>query len=116
VLGVDEGGDAARALHVGDRVERERRLTRGLGTVDLDDAPAGKTTHAESDIEGDRTGGDDLDGGAVVAAQSHDRALPNCRSIWARADSRAFSRSAGEGMTCSLCSAVDGAASGFRRL
>ena len=30
--------------------------------------------------------------------------FPNCRSIWARADSRAFSRSAGDGMACSLCS------------
>ena len=30
--------------------------------------------------------------------------FPNCRSIWARADSRAFSRSTGEGMACSLCS------------
>ena len=30
--------------------------------------------------------------------------LPNCRSIWASADSRAFSRFSGEGMVCSLCS------------
>jgi hypothetical protein len=27
--------------------------------------------------------------------------FPNCRSIWASADSKDFSRSAGEGMTCS---------------
>ena len=38
VLGIDERGDAARALRVGDRVQRERRLTRGLRAVDLDDA------------------------------------------------------------------------------
>src|SRR6187431_30223 len=30
--------------------------------------------------------------------------FPNCLSIWARADSRAFSRSAGDGMACSFCS------------
>ena len=30
--------------------------------------------------------------------------FPNCRSIWARADSRAFSRFSGDGMACSLCS------------
>src|SRR5690606_36001026 len=29
--------------------------------------------------------------------------FPNWRSIWARADSRDFSRSAGVGMTCSSC-------------
>ena len=75
VLGVDEGGDAACALRVGDRVERQRRLTRRLRAVDLDDAAARETADAERDVEGDRAGGDDLDGCALVAAQAHDRAL-----------------------------------------
>ena len=75
VLRVDERRDAAGTLHVRDRVQGERRLTRRLRAVDLDDATAWQTADAESDVEGDRTGGDDLDGGALVAAQSHDRAL-----------------------------------------
>ena len=75
MLGVDECGDAARALHVGDRVEGQRGLTRRLRTVDLDDAAARKTTDAEGDVEGDGTGGDDFDRRALVAAQPHDRAL-----------------------------------------
>ncbi len=75
MLGIDEGGDAARALHVRDRVEGQRRLTGRLRTVDLDDAATGQATDAEGDVEGDGTGRNDLDGSAVVAAQSHDRAL-----------------------------------------
>ena len=75
VLGVDERGDAARLLRVGDRVERQRRLTRRLRTVDLDDAAAREPADAERDVERDRTGRDDLDGSALVAAQAHDGAL-----------------------------------------
>jgi hypothetical protein len=56
-------------------VQGERGLTRRLGTVDLDDPAAGKPADAERDIQRDRSGGDHLDGGAVVAAQPHDRAL-----------------------------------------
>ena len=75
VLGVDERGDAALLLHVGDRVERECRLSGRLRTVDLDDAAAREPADAEGDVEGDRSGGDHFDRCALVAAQSHDRAL-----------------------------------------
>ena len=40
VLRVDECRDAALLLHIGDGVQRQRRLTRGLRAVDLDDATA----------------------------------------------------------------------------
>ena len=76
VLGVDERRDAAGALRVGDRVQGQRRLTRRLRSVDLDDAAARETADAERDIEGDRAGGHDLDGSALVAAEAHHRALP----------------------------------------
>ena len=75
VLGVDECRDAAGALRVGDGVQRERRLARGLGAVDLDDAATREPADAERDVEGDRAGRDDLDGGAIFAAEAHDRAL-----------------------------------------
>ncbi|CAH0275531.1 hypothetical protein SRABI128_03506 [Microbacterium sp. Bi128] len=75
VLGIDEGGDTPGALRVGDRVQGERRLTRRLRTVDLDDAAAGKPADPQSGVEGDGTRRDGLDRGALVAAQAHDRAL-----------------------------------------
>jgi hypothetical protein len=40
VLGVDKDGGATRALRLGDRVKRERRLAARLGAKDLDDAAA----------------------------------------------------------------------------
>jgi len=42
VLGVDECGGAALALHLRDDRERERGLARGLRPVDLDDAALGR--------------------------------------------------------------------------
>ena len=75
VLRVDEGGDAAGALRVGDRVQGERGLTRRLRAVDLDDAAARQPADAERDIECDGSGGDDGDGRALVAAEAHDGAL-----------------------------------------
>ncbi|OEI67236.1 putative protein recA [Curtobacterium sp. ER1/6] len=75
VLGVDEGRDATGALRVGDGVQGQGRLTRGLRAVDLDDAAARQPADAERDVEGDRTGRDGGDGGALVGAEAHDRAL-----------------------------------------
>ena len=75
VLGVDEGGDAAGALRVRDRVQREGRLARRLRAVDLDDAAARQPADAERDVERDRPGGDHLDGCPVIAAEAHDGAL-----------------------------------------
>src|SRR4051794_24741352 len=75
VLGVDERRDAAACLGVGHRVQGDGRLTGGLRAVDLDDAAAGQAPDAEGDVEGDRTGRDDLDRLRGVVPQPHDRAL-----------------------------------------
>src|SRR5690606_13374273 len=75
VLGVDERGDAPGPLGVGDGVQRDRRLAARLRAVDLDDTPAPEAADAQGDVEGDRTGGDHLDRGAPLVAETHDRPL-----------------------------------------
>ena len=75
VLGIDEGGDTARALHVRDGVEGEGRLAGGLRSVDLDDAPARQAADAERDVEGDGARGDHGDRCALVRAEAHDGAF-----------------------------------------
>ncbi len=75
VLGVDERRDAAALLGVGDGVEGEGGLAGGLRPVDLDDAAAREAADAEGDVEGDRPGGDHLDGRARLVAEAHDGAL-----------------------------------------
>ena len=76
VLGVDVRGRAARLLDLGDDLKAERRLARGFGPVDLDDAAARQAADAERDVEAERAGRDDLE---VVLdlglAHFHDRAL-----------------------------------------
>ena len=57
VLGVDERGDAARALDLGDRVQRQRRLAARFGAEDLDDAPAWIAPAAQRAIERRRARG-----------------------------------------------------------
>jgi len=54
VLRVDERGGAARLLDVRDRVQRERRLARGLVAVELDDAPLGEPADPEREVERQR--------------------------------------------------------------
>src|SRR5690606_23927516 len=68
-------GDAARALDIRDGVERQRRLTRGLRTIDLDDPTTGQPTDAERDVERDGAGLDHLHRSPLVAAEAHDRSL-----------------------------------------
>src|SRR6185436_19064976 len=53
---VDERGDAALLLAVGDRVERERGLAARLRAVDLHDATARVTADAEGDVEREAAG------------------------------------------------------------
>lgn len=77
VLRVDERRDTTRALRIGDGVQGECGLTRGLRAVDLHDAATRQASDPEGDVEGDGAGGDDCHGGALIAAQPHDRALPN---------------------------------------
>jgi hypothetical protein len=76
VLRIDERGDPALALRLGDHVETDRRLARALGAEDLDDAPARDPPDAERDVERERTRGDHRDAGAHgVLAELHHRAL-----------------------------------------
>jgi hypothetical protein len=60
VLGVDEGRGAAQLLHLGDDLQGERRLARGLRAVDLDHPAARQAADAEREVEAERAGGDDL--------------------------------------------------------
>src|SRR5262245_10887058 len=76
VLGVDEGGDAAPLLRLGDQLERERRLSGRLRTVDLDHPSARDAADAERDVEPERAGRQRRDVlGEGLLAQLHDRAL-----------------------------------------
>ena len=76
VLRVDEGAGAALFLHFRDDLQGERRLTRRFRTVDLDDAAARQTAHAERKVKAQGARGhrlDVLDFGAV--GHAHDGAL-----------------------------------------
>ena len=76
MLGVDERGDAAEALRLGDDVERQRGLARGLRPVDLRDAPARNAADSEGGVEGDGSGGNDGDlVEGAAGAELHDGAL-----------------------------------------
>ena len=61
MLGVDEGDDAVARLRLRQDLERERGLTRGLGSVDLDDTATGHAADAERAIEREGPGGNGLD-------------------------------------------------------
>src|SRR5207253_7419035 len=76
MLGVDERGDAAQMLRLGDHVERERGLAGGLRAVDLGDPSSRQAADAERHVErqgASRNDRDLLEGAA--GAQAHDRAL-----------------------------------------
>ena len=75
VLGVDERGDAAGGLGVGDRVQRDGGLTRGFRAIDLDDPAAREAADAQRHVQGDRAGGDDGDRLADLVAEPHHRAF-----------------------------------------
>ena len=76
VLDVDEGGRAAVLLRLGDDVQRQRRLTARFRSVDFDDAAAREPADAEREVEGDRSGRDDVERHPVrELAHLHDGAL-----------------------------------------
>jgi len=75
MLRVDEGGQTARLLGLGNDVKGKRRLAARLGAVDLDDAAAGDTAHAESHVEAQRPRGDHGHVDDLLAAEAHDGAL-----------------------------------------
>jgi len=76
VLGVDERAHAAEPLRFGEQVVDERRLARGLGAEDLDDAPARDPADAECEVERERPRGDRLATNLrALVAHAHDGAL-----------------------------------------
>ena len=75
MLGVDEGGRPAGALHRRDGVQGERGLAGRLRAVDLDHPAARVPAHAEREVERDRTARNGVDLLLGVRAELHDRAL-----------------------------------------
>jgi hypothetical protein len=75
MLRVDEGGDAAGLLRLGDRVQRQSGLARAFRPVNLDDAAARQAADAERDVEPERAGGDGLDLDGLARAEPHRAAL-----------------------------------------
>ena len=75
VLGVDERRHSPVALCLGDNVQGQRRLSARLRPVYLNDPTPGHATDAESEVEGQRPGGDGVDLTDLLVAQFHDGAL-----------------------------------------
>ena len=75
VFGVDEGDVAAPALGLGDDVQGQGGLARGLRAVDLRDPAARQAADAQGQVYGENAGGDDRDVLALVRTQPHDRPL-----------------------------------------
>ena len=73
VLHVDEGGDAAAPLGLGDDVLAERGLAGRLRAEHLGDPPARNASDAEREVEGDRSGRDEVDLLPFGRAELHDR-------------------------------------------
>ena len=74
VLDVDERGDAALALRLGDDVLAERGLARRLRPEDLGDPAARDAADAEREVERDGARGDEVDLLPLRRAELHDRA------------------------------------------
>ena len=72
VLRVDEGGNPAQALGIGDRVQGHGGLTRGFRAIDLNDAAARQAANSEGHVQRNGSGGNDLDRCTDFVAQAHD--------------------------------------------
>ena len=75
VLCVNDNRLTALLLHLCDGVDGKRRLTRGFGAVDLDDAATRVAPHAEGVVEVDGACGDDIDIGRRASGHIHHRTL-----------------------------------------
>jgi hypothetical protein len=75
VLGVDERGQPAHGLRVGDHVEGQGGLAGRLGAEDLCHTPPGHAADAERGVEGDGAGRDRRDPDLRAVTQAHDGAL-----------------------------------------
>ena len=94
VLGVDEGGDAAELLRLGDDLQRQRGLAGGFRAVDLDDAAARQAADAERDVErrASRSRPPRCRRWPRCSPSRMTEPLPNCFSIWLSAALSAFLR------------------------
>jgi hypothetical protein len=90
MLRVDVRRDTAIPLGVRDDMQAERGLTARLRSVDLGDASARDTTHADRRIEIDRTGRDCLDADLLIRAKRMIEPFPQLFSICAMARFNAF--------------------------
>ena len=94
VLGVDEGGDAAALLGLGDDREREGRLAGGLRAEDLDHPAAREAADADGGVDRRASRwGCSRSPGSRAGPSRMIEPLPNCRSICESAPSTAFRRS-----------------------
>ena len=76
VLRVDERRGAPLLLRLRDHLQGERGLARGLGSEDLDDAPARQAADPERDVQTERPGRHDVHvAHGLGVAHAHDRAL-----------------------------------------
>ena len=75
VLGIDEGAGAAGLLALGDGLQRQRGLARGLRAIDLDHAALGQAADAQRDVQHQRAGADHFGRFGHLVAHAHDRAL-----------------------------------------
>ena len=77
VFRVDDGGDAARFLGLGDRMDRQGGFSAGFRAVDLDDPALGVTPDAQRMVQGDGSARDDLRRIPFwLISQLHDGTLP----------------------------------------
>ena len=75
MFGVDEGANAALFLRFRNHMQRERRLARGFGSINLDDAAPRQAADAKRDVEPERPRRHRLDLERLLLAEAHDRAL-----------------------------------------
>jgi hypothetical protein len=79
---IDESSLPARLLRLGDDMESECGLARGLGTVDLNDPAARNTAYAEGYVKAKGARGYGRNAGGTSSLPSRMmEPLPNCFSI-----------------------------------
>ena len=75
VLGVDERRRTARFLRIGDNMQCERRFTRRLVSVQLDDTPFGKPSDSKRHIKRQRSRRNRFNITSRLLSEFHDRHL-----------------------------------------
>ena len=75
MLDIDERGEAAALLRLGDDGERQRGFAGRFRAVNFDHAAARKSADAERAIDQDVAGRDDVDIDDLLVAEPHDGAI-----------------------------------------